>query len=113
MGFEGCQSADLSIKVDYGVDQRAIKESYFGGKYICQDLGYASRETVGADINIDGVSDFNGRSKCVSFAKTRAKEIMRSQNRAYVEREQYAKDEYSKTETAGISISYNPPEGYE
>ena len=109
-GLNNCFSAEIRVKKDFGVPQRAIKESYLGGRYICQNLGHFGRETVGSEISCDGIKSKSGRIKLVQIAKSAAKSIASSTSEEYVESEEYNYAKEQKTEGASISISYNPSE---
>lgn len=111
-GFSNSDVAELSIKKDFPIDERSIKESYKGGKYICQCLGFASREKVSAEINLRGNESEYGRQQCVGYARRAAANVLSSQDKVYTESESHKRDDYAKTESAEISLSSRVVEGY-
>lgn len=57
--FSDDEAFDLKIDFKPPIRQRAIKESFVGGKYICQDLGVLSRENISVSIDKRGVEQYS------------------------------------------------------
>lgn len=108
-GFD-CMNFSTSISINFSIDQYSIKEYYRGGKYICQDLGFKSREIASVQLNCDGVDSFKGKTECKNAARATMPTL---QGRIYEETVDYSKSEEDRTESIKLEISYDAQSSFD
>jgi hypothetical protein len=110
--FNNCINYEESIDINYSVLQKAIKEHYKGGKYICQNLQYNSRELITINMSRNGVETFvsanNYRSRGVNILNN----LKNPASKEYDENPSFSKNEQSKTDSYSISKSYNTTQAF-
>lgn len=110
--FAQCVNCNVSVNFEYGVSLKSIKEYYLGGKYICQDLGTISRETIGGSVDRDGSISFVGRDVCQEYILGILQSLRHnSATEVYLDSPSYSKSEDNKTESFSVSQNYNTTEG--
>lgn len=106
--FAGCINFDMNVNINYSIEQRAVKEHYSGGKYICQCLGYNGREVIKASVNRDGVDTFKGKAVCLKYVEDVVDSFrVADAKQVYIESPSYSKSDYDKTEAAATAKTYN------
>lgn len=98
----------MNVNINYSIEQRAVKEHYSGGKYICQCLGYNGREVIKASVNRDGVDTFKGKAVCLKYVEDVVDSFrVADAKQVYIESPSYSKSDYDKTEAAATAKTYN------
>lgn len=116
--LSGCINVSEGVSIDYSTAQRAIKEHYKGGRYICQNLGFNSREKISTKIGREGVNRVVGNEVITGYLCSVARGFRtdnrdRDRPKEYWESPSYSLDRYGKSESAGISLTYNTDGAFE
>lgn len=112
--FRNYQSVDTEISKDFAIEAKSIKEHYYGGRYICQELGYNQREAISIRINsLTKGGVFIGEGANNTFAKQELANFKNSDaEKVWDGQKSYAANEYERTEEFSTSQSYNTLESF-